>query len=64
MCSLAYRVAVLDGGFPAWQAKGYPIDSEAVSNADVDAAAHAARQSTSSSSRYQAKLQVMQTILL
>ncbi len=52
------RVAVLDGGFPAWQAKGYPVDSEAVSDADVDAAAHAARQSKSSQARYPAKLQV------
>lgn len=52
------RVAVLDGGFPAWQAKGYPVDSEAVSDADVDAGAHAARQSKSSQARYPAKLQV------
>ncbi|CAL5226222.1 g9064 [Coccomyxa viridis] len=51
------RVAVLDGGFPAWQAKDYPVDSEAVSDADVDAAAHAARQSKSSQARYPAKLQ-------
>ena len=52
------RVAVLDGGFPAWQAKGYPVDSEGVSDAEVDAAAHAARQSKPSQARYPAKLQV------
>ncbi len=34
------------------------MDSEAVSDADVDAAAHAARQSKSSQARYPAKLQV------
>jgi thiosulfate/3-mercaptopyruvate sulfurtransferase len=52
------RVAVLDGGFPAWQAKGYPIDSESVGDADIEAAVHAARQSPGSPHRYQAKLQV------
>ena len=52
------RVAVLDGGFPAWQAKGYPIDSEPVGDADIESAVHAARQSLGSPHRYQAKLQV------
>ena len=52
------RVAVLDGGFPAWQANDYPVDSETLSDAEVDAAAYAARQSPPRPSRYPAKLQV------
>jgi thiosulfate/3-mercaptopyruvate sulfurtransferase len=52
------RVAVLDGGFPAWQAKGYPTDTEPVGDADIEAAVHAARQSSGSPHRYQAQLQV------
>ena len=52
------RVAVLDGGLQAWQAKGYPLDTQIASEADVDAAAHAANQAPSSPPKYPAKLQV------
>ncbi len=52
------RVAVLDGGLQAWQAKGYPVDTLTASEADVDAAAHAARQAPSSPPKYPAKRQV------
>lgn len=51
------RVAVLDGGYPAWKAQGLPIDSSPVSNADVEGPAQAARNPPASTS-YTAKLQV------
>ncbi|CAK0786382.1 hypothetical protein CVIRNUC_009595 [Coccomyxa viridis] len=51
------QVAVLDGGLQAWQAKGYPVDTLTASEADVDAAAHAARQAPSSPPKYPAKQQ-------
>ncbi|CAL8463926.1 g3461 [Coccomyxa elongata] len=50
------RVAVLDGGFPAWQAEGLPIDSKPVEDDTVDAAAQAAARPPASIS-YPAKLQ-------
>ena len=56
--ALQCSVAVLDGGLQAWQAKGYPLDSQRASEADVDAAAHAASQALSSPPKYPAKLQV------
>ena len=51
------RVAVLDGGFPAWTAEGFPIDTSPVSEEEVDAAASAARGPATSTS-YPAKLRV------
>lgn len=36
------RVAVLDGGYPAWQAEGYEVDASPVSEHDVQACARAA----------------------
>lgn len=51
------RVAVLDGGYPAWQAEGLPIDNEPVEDEPVDAAAQAAASPPASTS-YPAKLQV------
>ena len=51
------RVAVLDGGLPAWKAEGYPLKTAEVSEDEVDAAAAAARQ-PGASGRYPAKLQV------
>ena len=51
------RVSVLDGGFPAWTAEGFPVDTQAASEEEVDAAAAAAR-SPNASGAYPAKLQV------
>ena len=53
----APRVSVLDGGFPAWVAEGFPVATEEVSSEEVDAAAVAARSPNPSGS-YPAKLQV------
>lgn len=50
------RVTVLDGGYPAWQAEGLPIESDPVDDDTVDAAAQAAASSPASTS-YPAKLQ-------
>jgi 3-mercaptopyruvate sulfurtransferase SseA len=57
------RVAVLDGGLPAWKAEGYPLDTADVSEDEVDAAAAAARQ-PGASGRYPAKLQVEYVVSL
>ncbi|EIE18910.1 rhodanese domain-containing protein [Coccomyxa subellipsoidea C-169] len=50
------RVAVLDGGYPAWKAGGHPLDSDPVDDGAVDGAAQAAANPPAST-KYPAKLQ-------
>ena len=56
------RVAVLDGGFPAWEAQGLPVDDSSISKEAVEAAA-AACAKPPSTSKYAAHLQVGGLIL-
>ena len=55
------RVVVLDGGYPAWQAVGYEVDSSQVSQEEVAAGARAAALQ-SSSPQYQPQKQVVDSI--
>ncbi len=51
------RVAVLDGGLPAWKAQGLPVDESPVTD-DVLEAPAAAAANPPASTKYRAKLQV------
>ncbi len=55
--SVICRLAVLDGGYPAWKAGGHPLDSDPVDDGAVDGAAQAAANPPAST-KYPAKLQV------
>ena len=56
-CCFVCRIAVLDGGLPAWLAEGYQMDETPVSHDQIEAAVNAARQPPAKP-QYQAHLQV------
>lgn len=57
------RVAVLDGGYPAWQAAGFEIDAAVLEEEEINAAAKSA-QNPPADTTYKAHLQARSPLVL